>query len=173
MIGVKQTLERRAMAVVNSRTDTALSNLKIFFEFLDSDIQLKTMMQELKKDLPDVKPMMTNLGITRRLTLPPVYLQKVKTCLSILLYMIKENCEPYQITINVSAYQDADILTKEAMREFFIPVAQYIEEKIVSIDSFQYQLIRYKLQAEWFHKESLLSSYNKDTKKGDPSWTHP
>jgi hypothetical protein len=67
----------------------------------------------------------------------------------------------------ISSNSNINVLTKEAMQEFFLPIAEYFKEKIVTIDSFQYLLIRYKLQAEWFEKENLFSLYSEETTKGE------
>jgi len=53
------------------------------------------------------------------------------------------------------------------MRDFFLPVWEYLDEKIVSMDTFQYLLIRFKLNSEWFKREFLYSLYSSDTSKGE------
>jgi hypothetical protein len=167
MIPLKEVLVSRANDVLNSRHDTVLSNLKIFFEFLDSDVLLKSIKQELMDNLPDAKPMIDKWSGNRQITLPASYLEKVKTCFAFLVYSIENNYDPWGLMVMISREEDINMLTTEAMHEFFDPVAKYFEEKITAIDSFQYLLIRFKAQTEWFERENLLSRYSKDTGKGE------
>jgi hypothetical protein len=80
-----------------------LSNLKIFFEFVDNNLMLKSIFDELMKDLPDAEPLIERIRTSRRVLLPSSYLEKVKACLSILQYMIEKNKEPWQLVSHVSA----------------------------------------------------------------------
>jgi hypothetical protein len=130
MIRLREVLRNRASDVLNSRVDTALSNLKIFFEFLDSELQLKSIKQELMKNLPDANSLIQDFEHKRRLAFPAIYIEKVRNCLSILLYWIEKNIEPWQLMIQFSSGGDVNTYTREAMLEFFTPVAKYIEEKI-------------------------------------------
>jgi len=167
MIRLRELLHSRADDVINSRNDTALNNLRIYFEFLDSDLQLKSIMQELSKNLPDASSLIKDFENKRRLVLPAVYIEKVKCCLSILSYWIEKDIEPWQFMVQFTSGGDVNIYTREALLEFFRPVAKYIMEKISVMDSFQYLLIRYKLQSEWFERENLLQLFAKDTTKGE------
>ena len=167
MSQLPNVLESRTMDVLNSTSDTALSNLKIFFEFLESNLLLKSILDELMKDLPDAEPLIEGIKTKRRVRLPSSYLEKVKACLSILQYMIEQNEEPWQLMDSVSTSQNVDVITGEALKEFFVPVVKYIDEKTVVIDSFQYLLVRFKLKSEWFEKEYLFSLYGRDTTKGE------
>jgi hypothetical protein len=128
---------------------------------------LKSVLEELSKDLPDPEPLMSQIKTTRRIILPSSYLEKVKACLSILRHMIEKNEEPWQLMSFVSASGNVDAMTKEALREFFVPVCKHIDEKITSIDSFQYLIIRFKLKCEWFEREDLFNLYSGNTSKGE------
>jgi hypothetical protein len=155
------------MDVLHSTADTVLSNLKIFFEFIEGDLLLKSVLEELSKNLPDPEPLTSQIKTTRRIKLPSSYLEKVKACLSILRYMIEKNEEPWQLMSFVSASSNVDAMTEEALKEFFVPICKYIDEKITSVDSFQYLIIRFKLKCEWFEREDLLNLYSGDTSRGE------
>jgi len=155
------------MDVLHSTADTVLSNLKIFFEFLNGDLLLRSILDELKKDLPDAEPLITGIKTKRRVILPSSYLAKVKTCLSILQYIIEKSEEPWRLMSSVSASRNVDAMTQEALKEIFVPVCKYIDEKTVSIDSFHYLLVRFKLKSEWFEKDDLFNLYSRDTTKGE------
>jgi len=163
----RNTFESRTMDVMHSTADTVMSNLKILFEFINSDLLLRSVLEELSKDIPDPEPLMSQIKTTRRITLPSSYLEKVKACLSILRHMIEKNEEPWQLMSSVSATGNVNVMTEEAMREFLVPVCKYINEKIANICSFQYLLVRFKLRSEWFEKENLFNLYSGNTSKGE------
>lgn len=167
MSQLRSLLESRTMDVLHSTADTALSNLKIFLEFLESNLLLKSILDELKKDLPDAEPLIADIKTKRRIRLPSSYLEKVKACFSILQNMIEKNEEPWGLMSFVSALRNVDAMTQETLRQFFVPVAKYIDAKVISIDSFQYLLLRFKLKSEWFDKEHLFKLYNSNTTKGE------
>jgi len=167
MSQLRNIFESRTMDVLHSTADTVLNNLKIFFDFLNSDLLLRSILDELSKDLPDPEPLMSQIQNTRSITLPPSYLEKVKACLSILRHMIEKNEEPWQLMSFVSASGNLDVMTDEVVKEFFVPVCKYIDEKIASIDSFQYLIVRFKLKSEWFERENLFNLYSGNTSKGE------
>jgi len=164
---LRSILNNRANDVLFSRHDTALGNLKIFFEFIENNLILKSVLEELSKDLPDPEPLIAQIKNSRRAVLPSSYLYKVRACLSLLKYMIEKNEQPWEIMAHISASRNINSLTSEAFQEFFVPVYKYIDERIISIDSFLYFLIRFKLKCEWFEREKLFNLYSKDTSKGE------
>jgi hypothetical protein len=167
MFQFQRVFKNRVQDVLDSRGDTVLSNLKIFFEFLNSDLLLKSILGELAKNLPDPKPLMEDMKTGRRIILPSSYLEKVKTCLSILRHMVETNEAPYQLMFWISGITNSNVMTREALKEFFVPVCNYIDEKIGGIDAFQYLLVRFKLKTEWFEKGTLYCLYKENTSKGE------
>ena len=164
---LQRVFKNRVQDALDSRVDTVLSNLKIFFEFLNNDLLLKSILGELTKNLPDPKPLMESMKTSRRIILPSSYLEKVKTCLSILRHMVETNEDPFQLMCFISASRSVDTMTREAMEAFFVPVCKYIEERTVGIDSFQYLLVRFKLKTEWFEKKKVYCLYKDNTSKGE------
>lgn len=168
MSQLRNKFENRAMDVLYSRADTSLTNLKIFFEFLNGDLLLRSIFEELSRNLPNPETLVLQMKTTKKIILPSIYLEKVRACLSILLHLVEKNEEPWHmISFSVSRSRNADTMTEEVMKEFFVPICNYFEERIASLDSFQYILTRFKLRAEWFSKESLFDLYKKDESKGE------
>lgn len=167
MSHLRNLFENRTSDVLHSTSDTVLGNLKIFFEFLNDNLLLKSILEELEKNLPDPEPIVAHIRSIRRIILPSSYLEKVKTCLSILQHMIQKDEEPWKLMSFVLTDGNTDYLTAQALREFFVPVQKYIDERIRSIDSFQYLITRFKLKSEWFEKEILFDLYNGDTTRGE------
>jgi hypothetical protein len=133
MSNLANILQSRAQDVIDSRTDTVLGNLNISFDYLNSELMLKAVFDELVKNLPDSKPLIDKIIQTRRINLPSSYKEKVQACISILLFWVKGNQEPFQLMSFFSHYTDSDIMTNEAMTFFFIPVYKYIAERIVKM----------------------------------------
>lgn len=167
MFQLRSVLQNRANSVLYSTCDTAISNLKIFFEFVNSNLMLRSVLDELMKELPDFGPLYAEMQSKRRMILPSSYLDKVKVCLSALQYIINKNIGPWTLLETISPSRNLDQLTREAMKEFFEPVYVYIDERISSMDLLQHFLVRFKLRSEWFEKEELYGLYKKDTSKGE------
>lgn len=160
-------LDSRAEDVLHSTSETALSNLKIFFDFLSSNLLLSSILNELMKDLPDAEALIAKMNSSRSMRLPSSYLEKIKACLSILSYMISKNEDPWHLMALAAATSDAAYINREVLHVFFTPLYKYIREKSVSIDSFQFLLLRFKLKSEWFARESLFNLYQQDMSKGE------
>jgi len=167
MFQLKSVLQNRARDVLSSTSDTALGNLKISFELLDSNPMLKSVLDELMKNLPNPEPLIAKIKSTRRIILPSSYSEKVKACLSVLQHMIKKNEELWQLVSFVSASRNVNVMTREALKEFFEPVYVYITEKVGSMDLLQYLLLRFKFKSEWFKKQDLYDSCCRDTTRGE------
>lgn len=161
------TLQSRAQDVMESTSDTVLGNLNIFFDYLNSELMLKTIFYELITDLPDPKPLMEKMKETRSILLPLNYKEKIQSCVSILLQMVKNNEPPFNLMMLISTVNNINIMTQEAMKEFFVPVYKYIQERIKNVDSFQYLLIRFKAKSEWFDRSKLFDAYTNETKVGE------
>jgi len=155
--------------VLSSTSDTAASNLSIFFEFIKDNLPLKSILEELTKDLPDFESIRNEMNSRRRLAFPQSYLDKIKVCLSALLYIIEKNEEPWRLTFNVNPVSNTDVGTRFALQQFFEPFYEYIDEKVDGMDLLLFLLARFKLKTEWFDKSLLFDTYKADTKKGEES----
>ena len=91
MSQLRRIFVSRTSDVLSSNAETVLSNLKIFFNFANSNLITKTVLEELMKDLPNPETVLTQMKQKRRILLPSTYLEKVKTCLSILLFWIEKS----------------------------------------------------------------------------------
>jgi len=128
---------------------------------------LRTILDELMKDLPDPQVIIANMQKARRFELPPTYREKVQSCLSVLLYIVKENKEPHTIFFDVFHAGDLDYLTKKIVDALFSPLFKYIDEQIKNVNSFQYLLIRFKAKSEWFDQSTLYNRYIENTGIGE------
>ena len=167
MLHLQKTLQSRAQDVLNSTMDTAISNLKIFFEFINGNLLLKSIFDKLLDDLPNAEQLVSKIKQSRRLQFPSSYEDKIKFCVSILLNMIENDEEPYALLSRLSTPMNRNVVTKETMKEFFLPVWKYLDERLVYLDSFQYLLTRFKLNSEWFKKDYLFDLYSNNPTRGE------
>ena len=168
--GPIEILRLRAQTVLESGNDTAASNLRIFFEFIDENLLFKEIIEELGGDgLPDFGTIKHEIVTRLGFQFPSNFREKIRVCLSALnLIMDKVGAEPCHIVVDaVGAITNIDAMAQVFVEQFFRPVYNYIIERIIQIDALLYMIIRFKAYSEWYKKEELHHLYISDTTKGE------
>lgn len=168
--GCKEILHLRAQTVLESGNDTATSNLRIFFEFINENLIFKEIIEELVGDgLPDFRTIKHEIVTRRGFQFPSNFREKIRVCLSALnLVMDKVGAEPWSLVVDAAGgITNIDAIAHVFLEQFFRPVYNHIIERIIEIDAFLYRIIRIKAYIEWYKKEELYQLYISDTTKGE------
>ena len=73
MLQLTKVLANRANDVITSRHDTVLNNLRIFFDFVNGEILLKSILEEVLVKAQDPEPIVKKMESQGTMTLPVDY----------------------------------------------------------------------------------------------------
>ena len=167
--------ENRAERVFNAQYETYVNEIKIFYDFINSDKLLNLILLELEA-LPFNQQVEEYINeclkkvnkIHLKIEMPSNNLDRVITC-NYIMKAYRDNKMSIQVTgidgLSTLEYQKKGV--ELIMELHFRPLYYYFLEKIDNNNNILFLLDKYRHRVEWFHKEQLRDMYNDNTKIGE------
>lgn len=170
---LRSDLQTRKNRVYRANDSTIVLELRGFFDFLES----KPILKGLKQELDLGKPVFTNKNILDSAGIVPTSeIERAKHCLGILdFFMNLERGYFSQWLLQlchriVGAVRDGDTrsVALSLFRDtFFLPLYEYLDERIEDYGIIFYLLHRFKFRTETFDREHLHAQYKSDPKRSE------
>lgn len=166
-------LQTRKNRVLGSTTTSVISELGLFFEFVNNNGILSFAIDELRNNLPKFDEWFSKMQQARGIIWPDTELERVKLCLVFLEKSMdgSRDTEPYNIgsAVNSTGMRKFSEMTEFFLEQFFMPLYEYLDSKIEEHSVVLYILQRFKFKVEWFEKGALFNEYQvkRENKKGE------
>lgn len=165
---LRYDFQNKKNSVLNSTPTSVISELAIFFEFVNKHSILAHTMDELKINLPSFDEWYSRMRQLHGTIWPKTELEKMKVCLVFLENAMSEERKksPWNIGCLISP-RSATKLTEGTsffLEQFFEPLYEYLDSKIEEQCVVLHILQRFKFKSEWFKKESLFNEYQEKKK---------
>ncbi|MCM3547826.1 hypothetical protein M4D48_04465 [Alkalihalobacillus clausii] len=172
---IKIKLKNRASRVLNAREENFNTEIKIFFDFINSNHLLNSIIKEIEKRNFSIQSYLEQGGERRHkrfIEFPNDYLEKIALCHSIMTLFAKNEVNVLStLFMHISSSRSIDDRCRIIAEQYFYPLYEYIYEQIEDSSTILYLLLKYVYRTEWFHKNRLYSLYEGDTKRGEDNLT--
>lgn len=161
-------LNTRARSVIDAKEENFYNEVKIFFNFMDNEIILKNIKEEIENIEFDLGKYEKEVGYVRFIPFPNNIDKKIAMCYSIMKKFSNGELNILNtMFMHVGPMSNIDDKTREIAEQYFTPLYEYINEKIEDNNTMLSLLSRYKFKTEWFSQKKLYQKYMDDKKAGE------
>ena len=167
---LKYDLQVKKDRVFKAPLDTRVDELRIFFDFLHTNILLNGLLNELHTDLPDYTTAYNEMKSRKRISWPSTEIERVKLCLSFLEHLIndRDRENPAQIAFQIGCHGfNFRVGSDFYFENFFMPFYEYVDRHIEENTSVLCLIEKFKLRSQWFDREYLFKIFNSNLNIGE------
>ena len=164
-------LEHRADSVLNSNEPNFRNEIKMFYDFIESNNILNSILKEIeavKFDLDKYIDDNNRKFPYKSIAYPDNYMDKIALCDAIMKKFMNKNFNCLQSQfINIISGNNINEKCNKIAERYFSPLYEYFCEQVEEYNNILYLLNKYRHRTEWFHKEKLFKAYENDTRRGE------
>lgn len=165
-------LQQRRNRVHKASTQQYETELRMFLQFLDDNIHLRSLIEELERsDCVDFAQWKQEQEDSRFFRFPSSEASRAKLCLAILRECADDPHEQKSIAWarGFSLENDYESMFNDLNETVLDAFHNYLDDRLDDAGDVLYLLERFKLKAEWFRADALRRLYFDDTGRGEKS----